>query len=85
MKKIDTEYRYTEAYNKVLNKYGKNFSWELKASIMGFHFNEAARRVVEHLELPITPEELMDQVTPYYDILFPDSQLMPGMNLPLKI
>ncbi|XP_044578093.1 pseudouridine-5'-phosphatase isoform X2 [Cotesia glomerata] len=81
---IDTEFRYTEAYNKVLNKYGKNFSWELKASIMGFHFNEAAKRVVEFLELPITPEELMDQVTPYYDILFPDSQLMPGAERLLR-
>lgn len=74
----DTEYRYTEAFNRVLSKYGKTWTWDLKAATMGFHIMEVAKFVVKTFDLPIKPEEFIEQVGPHYEELFPGSQSMPG-------
>ncbi|XP_008544754.1 pseudouridine-5'-phosphatase isoform X1 [Microplitis demolitor] len=81
---IDTEYRYTEAFNNVLNKYGKTFTWEIKAMTMGFHMYESAKKIVEMLEVPLSPEEFLEQLKPQYEKLFPNSKLMPGAERLLR-
>ncbi|XP_063979539.1 pseudouridine-5'-phosphatase isoform X1 [Diachasmimorpha longicaudata] len=76
---LDTEYRYTEIYNRVIRKYGDyTFTWDHKATTMGFHPIESAKKVIEIFNLPTTPEEFMEQLAPHYQELFPHSQLMPG-------
>ncbi|XP_015115948.1 pseudouridine-5'-phosphatase isoform X1 [Diachasma alloeum] len=82
---LDTEYRYTEIYNRVIRKYGDyTFTWNHKATTMGFHPIESAKKVIEIFNLPTTPDEFMEQLTPHYQELFPHSQLMPGAERILR-
>ncbi|XP_059051812.1 probable pseudouridine-5'-phosphatase isoform X3 [Achroia grisella] len=45
---------------------------------MGRQSHESAQIVVSSLDLPISPEEFMEQCKEQYDLLFPESKLMPG-------
>ncbi|KAJ8951816.1 hypothetical protein NQ318_019789 [Aromia moschata] len=54
---LDTERLYTLAIQNIVGKYGKTFTWEIKAHIMGLTGTEAAQRMVELMELPVMPEE----------------------------
>ncbi|KOB69930.1 putative 2-deoxyglucose-6-phosphate phosphatase [Operophtera brumata] len=56
---IDSEDLYTETFTRVSAKYGKQFTWELKASLLGFQASECADKIIETLELPTTREEFM--------------------------
>lgn len=74
----DSEILYTEAFTNVCAKYGKTFTWEIKASLLGFQGHECAEKIIKTLDLPITKEEFMKQSFQYYEVLFPKVQLMPG-------
>ncbi|GBP36165.1 Pseudouridine-5'-phosphatase [Eumeta japonica] len=75
---IDSEKFYTQAFSTVCAKYGKKFTWALKASLLGFQGRECADKIISALELPITREEFMTEASKEYEILFPHVQLMPG-------
>ncbi|KAL0124801.1 hypothetical protein PUN28_006572 [Cardiocondyla obscurior] len=77
---LDTESLYTLAYSTVTQKYGKTYSWEHKAKIMGFKGNEAFQTIIDMLELPITAQEFEDTVAPIYQELFPKCNLLPGVE-----
>jgi pseudouridine 5'-phosphatase len=53
---VDTEPLYTEAAQRILERFGKVFDLGIKRQIMGGGPLSGARFVVEHLRLPITPE-----------------------------
>ncbi|XP_075984615.1 pseudouridine-5'-phosphatase-like [Anticarsia gemmatalis] len=75
---LDSEVLYTEAFTTVCAKYGKEFTWELKASLLGFQGHECAEKIIRALDLPLTKEQFMQECGQLYEVLFPNVQLMPG-------
>lgn len=81
---LDSEKLYTEVFSKVSAKYGKEFTWELKASLLGFQGHECAEKIIKTLELPISKEEFMEQTMKEYEVVFATVDLMPGNLLITK-
>lgn len=75
---IDSETLYTDAYNRVIQKYGKTYTWEHKVKIMGFKTREAVETIIKLLELPITAEEFEAQLEVIYQEIFLNTKVMPG-------
>ena len=74
----DTERLYTQVTQEISDRYGKTYTWELKASLMGFTGREAAHKLIEGIGLPMTPEEYMREAHLLYEQHFPNAQLLPG-------
>lgn len=66
------------AYNHVTQEYGKMYTWQHKAKIMGFKSIDAVQTIIDMLELPITAQVFEDKLTALYQELFPKCNLMPG-------
>lgn len=81
---LDTETLYTQAYNSITLQYGKEYTWEHKAKIMGFQCNEASEAVVQMLDLPLTGEEFVEKLNSIYEKVFPSCNLMPGVERLLR-
>ncbi|CAL7943532.1 unnamed protein product [Xylocopa violacea] len=81
---LNTEYLYTEAFNRITKRYEKEFTWEHKAKIMGFQTKAVAQTVIEMLSLPMTVEEFTNEVVDAYQELFPTASLMPGAERLLR-
>ncbi|XP_043498722.1 pseudouridine-5'-phosphatase-like [Polistes fuscatus] len=81
---LDTETLYSQAFNQISQKYGKDYTWEHKIKIMGFKSSEAAKTIVEMLELPISGPEFERQLSDIYVEIFPKCNLMPGAERLLK-
>jgi len=58
---VDTEPLYTQAAESVVARFGKIFDFGIKRQIMGGGPLVGARFVVEHLGLPITPEDYLEE------------------------
>ena len=56
---VDTEPLYTQAAERILARFGKVFDFGIKRQIMGGGPLAGARFVVEHLALPISPEQYL--------------------------
>lgn len=74
----DTECLYTEATQAILQRYGKNFDWEVKTRLMGRSPIEAARILVEATGIPLSPEEFHHELYGSLGEIFPNAKLMPG-------
>lgn len=72
----DTEYLYTKAFNRITNRYGKE--WEHKARTIGFKIKDVAGCVIKELELPLTADEFKQEIFGIYRELFPHTNPMPG-------
>jgi beta-phosphoglucomutase-like phosphatase (HAD superfamily) len=61
---LDTETLYTVAQQHVCQEYGREFTWSLKAKMMGKKAIEAAQLLVDELGLAgqLSPEEFLKQV-----------------------
>lgn len=79
----DSEKLYTEAFETICAKYGKTFTWELKASLLGFQGYECADKIIKELSLPLTREEFMKECQTIYEKVFKNVELMPGIYLNL--
>lgn len=75
---LDTERLYTVATQNILDGYGKTYTWEVKASVMGMQSHEMAQTLVTVYELPMTPDEYLDRAKEQYDDLMPFAELLPG-------
>ncbi|XP_062910693.1 pseudouridine-5'-phosphatase isoform X2 [Mobula hypostoma] len=75
---LDTEKLYTVAFEEVCSHYSKKFTWELKSVLMGMRAADGVKLICEKLELPITPEQLMEELRVVERRLFPSAKLMPG-------
>ncbi|KAI8866621.1 HAD-like protein, partial [Ramicandelaber brevisporus] len=80
----DTERIYTLATQNVVSRYGKTFTPDIKARVMGTRSDESARIIVSALELPVTPEAYLDELLGQLEILLPTTKLMPGAARLLK-
>ncbi|XP_037572121.1 pseudouridine-5'-phosphatase-like [Dermacentor silvarum] len=75
---LDTESLYAEAMQQVTQRYGKDYTWEIKAAVMGTPGSEAMRVIIDRLQLPLTVEQLDAELHRMHAELFPTAQLMPG-------
>ncbi|EFJ44347.1 hypothetical protein VOLCADRAFT_109270 [Volvox carteri f. nagariensis] len=78
---LDTEGAYTVAQQRILDRFCRTFTWELKALMMGRQPQEGARVLLEALQLTpeeITPEQFLAERDALLRDVFPDSPLMPG-------
>ncbi|XP_021376555.1 pseudouridine-5'-phosphatase-like, partial [Mizuhopecten yessoensis] len=74
---LDTERLYTVITDKIVEEYGKTFTWEVKSKQMGKKDVEAANILIDELQLPITPEEYLVKARAQQSILFPTVGLLP--------
>ncbi|XP_070537460.1 uncharacterized protein [Ptychodera flava] len=77
---LDTESIYTNIYRSVIGEYGKVFDWSIKSRLMGRKAIESATIMVQELELPLAPQELLDKAELKLKEAFPKSDLMPGAD-----
>ncbi|VDN10866.1 unnamed protein product [Dibothriocephalus latus] len=59
---ISTEEIYTEVISELLSKYEKTYTYEVKRKLMGRKALEAAAIMVKEYDLPISPQELTDEL-----------------------
>lgn len=58
---LDTESLYTEAIAQVAARFGKLYDWSIKKDCIGRGTTDAARIIVEGLDLPLSPEQLVHE------------------------
>ena len=75
---LDTERLYTQAAQAVVGRYGKTYDWSVKRLVVGGAAHAGARKVVEHLGLPITAEEYLHEREGLMRELCRTVQPMPG-------
>ena len=75
----DTEEMYTHSTQKVAQRFGKTFTWELKVKQMGLPSLELGALIVREMSLPMTAEEYLKEVQPIQQGLFPTAEFMPGI------
>jgi pseudouridine-5'-monophosphatase len=75
---LDTERIYTEATQQIVGRFGKTFDWTIKGNMIGRPAVDAARYLVEALELPIAPEDYLREREVLFATLMPTAEAMPG-------
>ncbi len=75
---IDTEGIYTEVTQQIVGKYGRVFDWSLKEKIIGRRSIQAAKIIVESLDLPITPQDYLDSRKDVLLEKFKNTAALPG-------
>lgn len=79
---LDTETFYTVAQQQILAGLGKEFSWDLKAKMMGKKALDAAQVLIDELQLhgQLSAQQFLQQREEILDKLFPTSPLLPGVE-----
>ncbi|MGK7921849.1 MAG: HAD-IA family hydrolase [Trichodesmium sp.] len=75
---LDTESIHAQVNQEVTSRYGKIFDKHIKCKITGRKSIDSARAVVELLELPVTPENYLQQRNNLTYQRFPQAKPMPG-------
>lgn len=65
----------------ILEPYGKTFDWSVKSKMMGRGGLEAAKVLVEELQLPLTAEEVVKISRDKLLEQFPSALLLPGEKI----
>ncbi|KAJ5690779.1 HAD superfamily hydrolase [Penicillium macrosclerotiorum] len=77
---IDSEDKYTQITNEVLQMYGKpTLPWSIKAQLQGRPQPEASKIFHDWAQLPITPEETAVKQASLQAKYFPQCQALPGV------
>ena len=75
---LDTEPVYTVVTREIVGRYGKTFDWSIKRHMIGRPSIEAARYLVQTLELPISPEAYLEARKQGLADRFPHADAKPG-------
>ena len=69
----DTESFYTVVQQKILDRFGKKFTWEIKSRMMGRKAMDAAKTLIEHFGLgdELKAEDFVEERERMLDELFP--------------
>jgi pseudouridine-5'-monophosphatase len=75
---LDTEPLYTDAAQKVLDPFGHTYTMALKRKVMGGDSIRSAQLTIEEFDLPMTPQEFLNQRESYLELLFPEAEEING-------
>ncbi|XP_055856197.1 probable pseudouridine-5'-phosphatase isoform X1 [Episyrphus balteatus] len=75
---LDTERLYSEAIQKILDKYGKTYTFEVKLTLMGLQNQQVSEKIVAAYDLPMTWQEYSKLQRDVAHDAMRDAQLMPG-------
>ena len=79
---LDTERLYTIAQQKILDRFGIQFTWEVKSKMMGRKALDAVNVMLDiyNIRDKISAEEFLKERETILDELFPTCELMPGVE-----
>lgn len=75
---LDTERLYTEAVQSIVGRYGKEYTWAIKANMMGRDPFIGAKYLIDTLQIPMTPERFLAEREPLLEDLMRSTQAVPG-------
>ena len=75
---LDTEPIYTEVTNLITMQFGKVFDWSAKADMIGRPSLDSARYLVKALDLPMLPEDYLEQRKPLLEARLREASAMSG-------
>lgn len=75
---LDTEPMYSKATNQIASRYGKEFTWDVKAQTLGRDFLIGAKHIVDGLGLPLTPLQFLKERSKILAEWYPDSNPIHG-------
>lgn len=75
---LDTEILYTQATQEIVGRFGKTFDWSIKANLIGRPALESSRDLVKAMDLPMTPEEYLNERDTLLKAWFPTCSALPG-------
>ncbi|XP_055919894.1 probable pseudouridine-5'-phosphatase [Eupeodes corollae] len=74
---LDTERLYSEAIQKILDKYGKTYTFEVKLTLMGLQNQQVSEKIVAAYDLPMTWQEYSKLQRDVSTDAMREAQLMP--------
>ena len=79
---LDTERLYSVAQQKILDRFGITFTYEVKAMMMGRKAVQAAQIMIDHYGIgdKLAAEDFVKEREEILDRLFPESELLPGVE-----
>lgn len=79
---LDTENAYTVVQQEIVQRWGKNCTWDLKVRMMGKKALEACQLLIDELDLSkeTTAEEFLAEREKGLDLHFAKAELMPGVD-----
>ena len=75
---LDTEPIYTLVTQEVIAPYGKKFDWSVKSKMIGRKNSDAAKILIDSLDLPLSVDTFLDAQVSLFEKHFPSAEPLPG-------
>ncbi|KIO32284.1 hypothetical protein M407DRAFT_241533 [Tulasnella calospora MUT 4182] len=78
---LDSERVYTEANGAIIKRYGHDYTWDIKSSMMGKPEREGATWLLNRFpDIPLSIDEFITERRAIQDALWPTCQVLPGIR-----